>query len=84
MAANTAASDALHACRYCGVHHPGECPRVKAIDYYPDGTTKRVEFHGPPSSIDVTYPEERSFQDLREMYGGDERRRHPKLPTPRA
>jgi hypothetical protein len=25
--------------------HAGECPRIKAIDYYPDGTTKRVEYH---------------------------------------
>src|SRR3989304_4801743 len=31
-------------CRYCDLHHDGACPRVKAIDYYPDGSVKRVEF----------------------------------------
>lgn len=32
-------------CRWCGyVQHMGVCPRVKALDYYPDGTIKHVEF----------------------------------------
>ena len=36
-------------CPYCGaVHVTGRCPAVKAIEYHPDGTTKRVEFWGPP------------------------------------
>ena len=25
--------------------HGGTCPRIKAIEYHPDGTTKRIEFH---------------------------------------
>lgn len=29
--------------------HSGLCPRVKAIEYHPNGTVKRVEFHGDPS-----------------------------------
>ena len=39
------------ACPWCSrplehhwVFHNGPCPRVKAIDYYPDGSIKRVEF----------------------------------------
>lgn len=41
-------------CAWCGGLHPQTiCPKVKAIDYYPDGTMKRVEFkvaadYGPP------------------------------------
>lgn len=32
-------------CAYCGqMPHPGVCPTVKAIEYYADGTVKRVEF----------------------------------------
>lgn len=32
-------------CPYCGMMpHPGVCPSVKAIEYHPDGSTKRVEF----------------------------------------
>ena len=35
-------------CGHCGLWHEGRvCPRVKAIDYYPDGTVKRVEYHDP-------------------------------------
>lgn len=34
-------------CPYCGLIHKGMCARVKAIEYYQDGTTKRVELHDP-------------------------------------
>lgn len=37
-----------HGCPYCGLPHAGTCPRVKAIEYHPDGSLKRVEFHQPP------------------------------------
>lgn len=26
--------------------HGGHCPRVKAIEYHPNGGVKRIEFHG--------------------------------------
>lgn len=31
-------------CQWCGAYHTGVCRRVKSIDYYPDGTIKRIEF----------------------------------------
>jgi hypothetical protein len=36
-------------CQYCGMIHVsgGICPMVKAFEYYPDGTLKRVEFKSP-------------------------------------
>lgn len=34
-------------CGYCGVVHGPRCPYVQAIEYYPDGTVKRVEFVKP-------------------------------------
>lgn len=39
------ASDAVPKCTYCGSsdRHQGICPSVKAMEYYPDGTLKRVE-----------------------------------------
>lgn len=43
-------------CSYCGMIHHGTCPKVKAIDYFPDGTVKRVEFHKPEpllSGLDI-------------------------------
>lgn len=33
------------ACPYCSGWHSGECHRVKAKEYYPDGSIKRIEFH---------------------------------------
>ena len=34
-------------CPWCGgaheAEHPGECPRVEAVEYYPNGAIKRVE-----------------------------------------
>lgn len=35
------------ACQHCGLIHSSTCPRIKAIDYFQDGTIKRVEFHQP-------------------------------------
>lgn len=29
-------------CGYCGSIHSGFCSRIKEIEYYPDGTVKRV------------------------------------------
>jgi hypothetical protein len=41
------------ACPWCSgwyqqvYHGGGPCPRVKAIEYYPDGLVRRVEFFPP-------------------------------------
>ena len=35
----------IPACGYCGAWHSGTCPRIKSIDYYPNGSVKHVEFH---------------------------------------
>lgn len=42
------------ACGHCGVYHSGPCPRVKAIEYYPNGTIKRVEYHAPQPVVSGT------------------------------
>lgn len=38
------------ACGYCSspfsaIYHAGPCPRIRAIEYHPCGTVKRVELH---------------------------------------
>lgn len=55
----TYASSGTAPCQHCGMHHQGACPRVKAIEYYSDGTVKRVEYKGavdypPPSAREST------------------------------
>lgn len=37
----------VSSCQWCGMIHLGSgiCPDVKAIEYYPDGAIKRVEFY---------------------------------------
>lgn len=32
-------------CQYCGGRHDTVCHRIKEIEYYKDGRTKRVEFY---------------------------------------
>lgn len=46
-----------YSCKHCGLIHAygGVCPRIKAIEYYPDGTIKRVEYHGPPGIGPLKY-----------------------------
>lgn len=46
----------MSACPYCGLIHNMTCPKIKAIEYYPDGTTKRVEFHGPVATALPVFP----------------------------
>jgi hypothetical protein len=43
-------------CPYCGgmPHSPASCLAVKAIEYYPDGTIKRVEKAGPPMPTELS------------------------------
>lgn len=31
-------------CETCGIDHPGQCPRIKAIEYHENGTIKRIEY----------------------------------------
>lgn len=38
-------------CPYCGgyfIHGPAACPNVTAVEFYKDGTIKRVEKRNPP------------------------------------
>ena len=38
-------------CRWCATSHEGRCSTVKAIEYFPDGSVKRVEFFVPADFI---------------------------------
>ena len=31
-------------CGFCGNYHGPTCPLIKSIEYYPDGTIKRIEY----------------------------------------
>ena len=45
-------------CRYCGAIHGGvQCSRISAIEYFPDGTVKRIEFHNPNPPVQLTFPQ---------------------------
>lgn len=57
---NAAQSDK---CRYCGNYHGPLCPDVKAIEYHPNGTVKRVEF-----KTAADYPQVVTHGNL--MWGG--------------
>ena len=63
-------------CRWCGSLHGHLCPAVKALEYYPDGTVKRVEFVGPlpvsqptPDGLRTTWTN--SQWQHHEFMGGD-------------
>ncbi len=35
------------ACQWCGLEHDGLCPRVREIEYYPEGGIRAVRFWDP-------------------------------------
>jgi hypothetical protein len=55
-------------CGWCNGFHTGKCPLVKAIEYHPDGTTKRVEFYAPKDYPPITGG---SFDLARSLAVGD-------------
>ena len=38
------AADVLKECPYCGLNHTGRCPQIRSIEYYPNGTIKKIEY----------------------------------------
>lgn len=32
-------------CPFCQQYHTANCPKVKALEYWPNGTLKRIEYH---------------------------------------
>lgn len=45
-------------CPRCGgVHVFQQCPQVRAIEYYPDGSIKRVEFLAPGDYLPPSRPD---------------------------
>ena len=40
-------------CDHCGCYHQGICSRIKAIEYYPNGMIKRVEYHSSSYSVNI-------------------------------
>jgi hypothetical protein len=34
-------------CFWCGIHHDALCPKVESIEYYPDGTIRKITFFAP-------------------------------------
>ena len=44
-------------CPYCGKFHGSRCPEVRAIEYFKDGTVKRVEFVTPGDWLPRLQPE---------------------------
>ncbi len=45
MITNNSTSNAAPRCTHCGSFpHQGVCPLIRAIEYHPDGSIKRVEY----------------------------------------
>lgn len=42
-------------CQWCGNIHGAKCPIVKAFEFHPDGTVKRVEFYAPNDYAPISY-----------------------------
>lgn len=64
----------LNHCHHCGSFHQGGCPRVKAIEYYPDGTVRRVEYRvvedliriNPAEVVGLAEPDLEIYRECRE------------------
>lgn len=41
----------MEKCQHCGLIHGATCPLIAAIEYYPDGSVKRIEFRSNVSTV---------------------------------
>jgi hypothetical protein len=58
-------------CPHCGMIHQTTCPRVKAIEYRPDGSVRRLEFHAPvPVMGQPQYTNLRIMDGIANSFGG--------------
>ena len=39
-------------CSHCGYFHMGPCPRIKSIEYFPNGTIKRIDYHESKTGLE--------------------------------
>ena len=69
-------------CGHCGGIHQGPCPRIKAVEYYPNGTMKRVEYHGVATDAETLSILSNTFQ-LCEMCADRTARWHQEKPVDR-
>ncbi len=44
MSTIIASTNAAPPCGWCGRYHGPRCPIIKALEYHPDGSIKRVEY----------------------------------------
>lgn len=45
-------------CQHCGMIHGAICPRIAAVEYYENGTVKRVEYIQPNAAqTPVVWPQ---------------------------
>ena len=63
-------------CPWCSgpwnkVYHSGVCPRVRAIEYHPNGTVKRIEFRSPEGASPHD-PHSTHAADYSAQAGGDD------------
>jgi hypothetical protein len=59
------------ACPYCHQTHAGKCALVKAFEYHPDGSIKRVEFYAPSDYVPAIFanpaPQNNGRRSLRDV-----------------
>lgn len=58
-------------CRWCGRLHGYQCPEVKALEFHPDGSVKRVEFKTAADYQPITLaPYPTTFPVISSTWGG--------------
>lgn len=55
----------MRECPHCGMVHRETCHRIRAIEYYPNGTVKRIELHGPQEQ---PQPTQSRYNHTRDWY----------------
>jgi hypothetical protein len=49
----TTGTVSMSTCPHCGGWHNGACPQVRAIEYWPNGSVKRVEYERGQGGVPV-------------------------------
>ncbi len=58
-------------CFYCGLVHNTVCPRIEEIEYYPNGTTKRVKLRTDTYTVTISEDEPDQYDVIGHICGVD-------------
>lgn len=68
MTFNTGMPEMPHQCGHCGMWHTGTCPKIRSIEYYENGSIKKIEYHEQAYETYCKIPKPMTYDQFLEFW----------------